>query len=119
MFWLRTLVALSFTLISGSAYQRLIVVGGGAAGVFGAISACDRALQDGRRLEATIYESGPEPLSKVLISGGGRCNVLHDDTKPPATLVANYPRGSRELLGPITARFGAVEAAAWFRARGQ
>lgn len=44
--------------------------------------------------------------------------MLHDETKPPATLVQNYPRGSKELLGPFTSRFGASEAAAWFRSKG-
>ena len=69
-------------------------------------------------LSVTVLEQGPRPLSKVLISGGGRCNVMHDCTKPPVTLVQGYPRGSRELLGPLTATFGALEAAAWFKQRG-
>jgi hypothetical protein len=89
------------------------------AGVFGAISASEssKALT-GKNIDAIVFEQGPDPLSKVRISGGGRCNVLHDETKPPTELVLNYPRGRRELLGPMTSRFGAVEAAAWFRSRG-
>ena len=98
--------------------HRLVVVGGGAAGIFGAIQSCAAAADGGAQLEAVVFEQGPQPLSKVKISGGGRCNVLHDDAKPPAVLVENYPRGSRELLGPFTATFGAAEASAWFRERG-
>jgi len=102
---------------SSALTQRLIVVGGGAAGIFGAISACEHAAATGSKLSATVFESG-NPLSKVLISGGGRCNVMHDERKSPRELSENYPRGSRELLGPLTSHFGAAEAAAWFRARG-
>ena len=97
---------------------RLVVVGGGAAGIFGAIHACSSAASNGVTMEAIVLEQGPNPLSKVKISGGGRCNVCHDDTKAPPVLVENYPRGARELLGPFTATFGAVEAANWFRDRG-
>jgi hypothetical protein len=43
---------------------------------------------------------------------------MHDSTKPPEFIAANYPRGRRELLGPISTKFGAVEAAAWFESRG-
>jgi len=99
-------------------HPHLVVVGGGAAGVFGAISACEHATALGQKLRATVFEQGPRPLSKVLISGGGRCNVMHDSTKPPEFIAANYPRGRRELLGPISTKFGAVEAAAWFESRG-
>jgi predicted flavoprotein YhiN len=90
------------------------------AGLFGAITASETAIKNGRPIECIVFEQGPSPLTKVLISGGGRCNVLHDDTKPPV-FIANegYPRGNRELLGPMTSRFGAAEAAAWFRSRGE
>eukprot|EP00953_Heterococcus_sp_UTEX-ZZ885_P025727 13961-Heterococcus_DN1.PRE.4 len=60
------------------AQQRLVVVGGGAAGYFGAIEA---AAAGGEHLSVIILEQGPVPLSKVKISGGGRCNVMHDETK--------------------------------------
>lgn len=103
---------------SPSTPPRLLVIGGGAAGVFGAIHAAATARSRGIELPVTVLEAGPKPLSKVLISGGGRCNVMHDCTKPPATLVQGYPRGARELLGPFTAAFGAREASEWFRERG-
>ena len=60
-----------------------MVVGGGAAGFFAAI-ACAEADP---HAHVTILESG-NPLSKVRISGGGRCNVTHDEPDP-ALLIAN------------------------------
>src|SRR5690606_19903306 len=61
-------------------------------------------------------EGGVAPLAKVRVSGGGRCNVTHDQPDP-ASLVGNYPRGGRALLGPLT-RFGPRETVAWFGRRG-
>jgi glycine/D-amino acid oxidase-like deaminating enzyme len=70
--------ALSMATLSMVAQQRLVVVGGGAAGYFGAIEA---AAAGGEHLSVIILEQGPLPLSKVKISGGYRCNVMHDETK--------------------------------------
>jgi predicted Rossmann fold flavoprotein len=91
---------------------RAVVAGGGAAGCFGAI-ACAEALP---RAEIILLESGPRPLAKVRISGGGRCNVTNACFEP-RKLVANYPRGSRELLGPLT-RWGPRETVDWFARQG-
>ena len=92
---------------------QIAIVGGGAAGVFAAIT-CAEAL--GPRGRVTIFEAAPRPLAKVRISGGGRCNVTNARTDP-RELVAHYPRGGRELLGPFH-RFGPRETIAWFEARG-
>lgn len=89
-----------------------MIVGGGAAGFFAAI-ACQEANPAAR---VTILESSGALLSKVRISGGGRCNVTHDQPDP-ALLVRNYPRGARALRGPFT-RFGPRETVAWFEGRG-
>jgi predicted Rossmann fold flavoprotein len=92
--------------------QRVIVVGGGAAGFFGAI----RCAETGRDAEVTLLEKGPRFLSKVRISGGGRCNVTHAcfDARD---LAASFPRGHRELIG-LFSRFQARDTVAWFEARG-
>jgi hypothetical protein len=63
-----------------------------------------------------VLEKGREVLTKVAISGGGRCNVTHACFEP-RELAERYPRGARELLGPFT-RFGPTETAAWFQAHG-
>jgi len=88
--------------------QRIIIVGGGAAGFFAA-SACGGA-------DVTILEQGPDFLSKVRISGGGRCNATHacSDVREFAS---HYPRGEQELIGPLQ-RFGPAETVAWFQQRG-
>jgi predicted flavoprotein YhiN len=54
----------------------LVVVGGGASGVFAAIAAARRGIP------VTILEQGAAPLRKLLASGGGRCNVMHDVKSP-------------------------------------
>lgn len=90
----------------------IIVVGGGAAGFFGAITAAEA----NPRLKILILEKGRECLQKVRISGGGRCNVTHA-CWDPAVLVTHYPRGSRELLGPFT-HFGPRDTVDWFAQRG-
>jgi predicted Rossmann fold flavoprotein len=92
--------------------RQIIVVGGGAAGFFAAIT-CAEALPDAK---VTILERGPEFLSKVRISGGGRCNVTHK-CFDPRDFATRFPRGEKELIGPFQ-RFQARDTVAWFAARG-
>lgn len=74
----------------------VIVVGGGAAGFYGAI----QIAEANGNLKIAILERGKQVLSKVKISGGGRCNVTHA-AYDPKELIKNYPRGEKELLGPF------------------
>ena len=76
-----------------------------------AIAAAEAGVRDITLLEATA-----EPLHKVLISGGGRCNVTHACWDPRA-LVGHYPRGGQALRGPFS-RFATGDAVAWFDAHG-
>lgn len=87
------------------------MVGGGAAGFFGAL-ACKAADPS---LRVTILEATAHPLAKVRVSGGGRCNVTNACFEP-RRLADHYPRGGRELLGPLT-RFGPRETVEWFESR--
>ncbi|ACC82799.1 NAD(P)/FAD-dependent oxidoreductase [Nostoc punctiforme] len=91
---------------------RIVVIGGGAAGFFGAI-ACAKANPDA---QVTLLEASRQPLAKVLISGGGRCNVTHA-CFDAEELVQNYPRGAKALRGALT-RFGPQDTVAWFAASG-
>lgn len=91
---------------------RIVVIGGGAAGFFGAL-ACAKANPDA---QVTLLEASRQPLAKVLISGGGRCNVTHA-CFDPEELVQNYPRGAKALRGALT-RFGPEDTVAWFAAHG-
>lgn len=90
----------------------VIVIGGGAAGFFGAI-ACAEANPNANVL---LLEKGRNLLAKVRISGGGRCNVTHA-CFDPVLLVENYPRGASELRGPFT-RFQPKDTVEWFVRRG-
>ncbi len=74
----------------------LVVIGGGAAGFYGAIHVARQ--KPGARI--LILEQNKEVLSKVRISGGGRCNLTHRPLEP-RELASHYPRGGRELLGPF------------------
>jgi predicted Rossmann fold flavoprotein len=94
-----------------NASRQIIVAGGGAAGFFGAIAAAEADP----RARITILEKSPRVLSKVRISGGGRCNVTHACFEP-RELSQRYPRGGRALIGPLT-RFGPRETIEWFRLR--
>src|SRR6185436_6551517 len=92
--------------------MRLVVVGGGAAGFFGAI----RCAEEATNAEIVLLEKGPEFLQKVRISGGGRCNVTHNCFEV-SKFVTAYPRGSKELLGPFH-QFQALDTVHWFESRG-
>ena len=92
--------------------KELIIVGGGAAGFFAAITIAEQ----NQKLKVTILERGKEGLQKVKISGGGRCNVTHAEFIPHE-LVRHYPRGEKELLGPFH-QFMTGDTIEWFEKRG-
>lgn len=89
-----------------------IIIGGGAAGFFGAINLARQSPQT----QVVLLEAGAQFLSKVRISGGGRCNVTHH-CFDPAQLVQHYPRGGKALRGPFS-RFQPQDVITWFAAAG-
>lgn len=90
----------------------LIVLGGGAAGFFAAL----RAKNQYPHVKVLLLEKYAALLSKVRVSGGGRCNVTHA-CFDPVQLSKNYPRGGKELIGPFT-RFQPRDTIEWFLDRG-
>lgn len=90
----------------------LIVIGGGAAGFFGAIQAAEM----NPNLRIIILEKTTKLLSKVRVSGGGRCNVTHH-CFVPTELSRHYPRGQK-LLKSLFRKFQASDVVAWFEERG-
>lgn len=90
----------------------VLVIGGGAAGFFGALEV-KRLRPDWR---VCILEAAGRPLSKVRISGGGRCNVTHGCFQLDQ-LVAHYPRGQKQLLS-VFSRFGPRDTMDWFEQKG-
>jgi predicted Rossmann fold flavoprotein len=99
-------------MLKKSEKPMLIVIGGGAAGFFGAI----KAAEDHPDLHVTILEQSKQVLGKVRISGGGRCNVTHA-CFDPKELTEFYPRGKKELLGPFH-KFQPGDTMDWFERRG-
>ena len=89
----------------------LIVIGGGAAGFFGAIIAA--AKKTG--LSILILEKTSKLLSKVKVSGGGRCNVTHNCFEA-TPLAKHYPRGQKELKA-LFRKFQAKDIVAWFESK--
>lgn len=91
---------------------QLLIIGAGPAGIFAAIA----AKETHPHLHVAILERSAQPLAKVKISGGGRCNVTHA-CFDPKELTRAYPRGHKALLGPFT-RFQPRDTIAWFLKRG-
>ena len=92
--------------------MQVAVIGGGAAGFFAAISVKEHHPY----ARVVLYEKSGKLLSKVRISGGGRCNVTHHclDRKK---LSRNYPRGER-FLRKAFEQFSVKDTIAWFESRG-
>ena len=90
----------------------MIIIGGGAAGFFTAINIAENDPE----LKVILLERGSHVLTKVKVSGGGRCNVTHAEFIPKE-LTQNYPRGEKELLGPFHT-FMTGDTIEWFEKRG-
>jgi len=91
--------------------EKLIVIGGGAAGFFTAIN----AAENNDALEVILIEKSNKLLSKVRISGGGRCNVTHACFSI-AEMVKKYPRGEKFLKQAFHVFF-TTETIGWFEKR--
>ena len=90
----------------------LIVIGGGAAGFFGAIQAAE--MKPGQRI--LILEKTSKLLTKVKVSGGGRCNVTHACFNP-FELARHYPRGEKKLKESFRL-YNARNVVDWFSRHG-
>ena len=92
--------------------RRIAIIGGGAAGFFAALA----AAKNNPSAQVNLYERGTRFLTKVKISGGGRCNVTHKCFDPDS-LSNHYPRGARELRAAFY-RWQPQDTLDWFTARG-
>ena len=92
--------------------MKVAIVGGGAAGFFAAFSVKEHHPES----QVTIFEKSDKLLSKVKISGGGRCNVTHACFQV-SQLSKFYPRGAKQLKKALSI-FQPKDTVAWFRARG-
>ncbi|MES2199312.1 MAG: aminoacetone oxidase family FAD-binding enzyme [Chlamydiota bacterium] len=92
--------------------QDVVIIGAGAAGCFaGAVLG---ELDPERKI--ILLEKTRQPLAKVKISGGGRCNVTHHCFDVPR-LVENYPRG-KDFLQSAFHRFQPKDMIEWLQERG-
>tara|TARA_Y100001968_G_scaffold146654_1_gene134137 strand:+ start:1318 stop:2532 length:1215 start_codon:yes stop_codon:yes gene_type:complete len=89
----------------------LVIIGGGASGFMGAITAVKKGLRS-----VVILEGSSKVLEKVRISGGGRCNLTNSCWET-SNLVNNYPRGEKQLKGLFN-RFSTIDAFDWFQKKG-
>lgn len=89
----------------------LVVIGGGAAGFFGAIAAAEM----NPKLSILILEKTTKLLSKVKVSGGGRCNVTHHCFEA-TPLSKHFPRGNKELK-LLFRKFQAKDVVGWFESK--
>jgi predicted Rossmann fold flavoprotein len=91
--------------------KHIAIIGAGAAGFFAAVNCAEKYPQH----EITIFEKSNKLLSKVRVSGGGRCNVTHAcfDVN---VLVKNYPRGEKQLKS-VFSKFMTTDTINWFEER--
>jgi len=92
--------------------MKVAVIGGGAAGFFSAMSVKEHHPD----AEVIIFEKSSKVLAKVKVSGGGRCNVTHNQTNIKL-LAANYPRGEK-CLRKAFSQFSVLDTIEWFKQRG-
>jgi len=92
--------------------MKIAIIGGGAAGFFTAI----HVKVNYPHAEVTIFEKAAKTLSKVKVSGGGRCNVTNG-TSSIKELAFAYPRGGKKLKKAFTI-FNTKHAFEWFESRG-
>ena len=92
--------------------MKVAIIGGGAAGFFSAITAKEKYPKS----EVIIFEKSQKLLSKVKVSGGGRCNVTNACSSI-SELSQAYPRGGKQLKKAFQ-RFNTKHAMEWFESRG-
>ena len=92
--------------------KHILIIGGGASGFFAAINSAINFPE----AKITILEKSTKLLSKVKVSGGGRCNVTHACFENQE-LIKNYPRGQKELQ-QVFSQFTTSDTVSWFAQRG-
>lgn len=92
--------------------MNIAIIGGGAAGFFAAITAKEKHPD----AQVVIFEKSKKVLTKVKISGGGRCNLSHNAASI-SDLCQAYPRGGNKLKS-LFHTFNNTHCVEWFESRG-
>ncbi len=92
--------------------MKVAIIGGGAAGMMAAATINEESPET----EVFLIEKNDSLGKKVIISGGGRCNVT-TGFEDPKTVLENYPRGSKFLISAMH-HFPPLAVRAWFEAHG-
>ena len=92
--------------------MKTAIIGGGAAGFFAAINTKENFPNS----EVSIFEKSNKLLSKVLVSGGGRCNVTNSENSI-SHFSKSYPRGDKQLK-KLFNTFNNQNAIEWFKNKG-
>ncbi|HVN87295.1 MAG TPA: NAD(P)/FAD-dependent oxidoreductase [Candidatus Binatia bacterium] len=90
----------------------IAIIGGGAAGLAAAIFAAEAAAHRQSRVRVEVLETAARIGAKILISGGGRCNVTHAVVEPDDF------SGARPVVRNVLAAFGAQDTVRWFASLG-
>jgi predicted Rossmann fold flavoprotein len=91
--------------------KTLGIIGAGASGLFLAAN-----IERNPNLKILVFEKTHEALKKVLISGGGRCNVTHQYLQP-SKFPTNYPRGEKWMQKHLK-QFSPLDTQKWFEQKG-
>ena len=92
--------------------MKAAIIGGGASGFFTAINAKENFPNS----EVIIFEKSNKLLTKVLVSGGGRCNVTNSESSV-SVFSKSYPRGEKHLK-KLFGRFNNQDVIEWFKNKG-
>jgi len=85
----------------------IVIVGAGAAGLAAAIFSAEAAQKKNASPAIVVLDSARKVGAKILVSGGGRCNVTHDDVSPDDF------NGSRNIVRNILAAFNEQATVRW------
>lgn len=91
----------------------IAIIGAGAAGLATAIFAAEQAATSPAPVRITLIDGARKPGAKILVSGGGRCNVTNESLTPD-----DYCGGSRNIIRNVLKTFNEQHTLAWMQSLG-
>jgi predicted Rossmann fold flavoprotein len=90
----------------------IVVIGAGAAGLAASIFSAEAAVKDDRPQRIVLLDGVKRIGAKILVSGGGRCNITHE------VVVATDYFGNRRIIKNVLAAFPVEQTVKWFASLG-